>query len=140
MRMRIYSGENVFEIFIGINLIGFAGGNIDEEYQHIEGVPKIVQGEKIVVFLAENRGDVPIIGWTQGLFRVKRNKSGNEYVVDAVGNPIISIKQKNTLVKRKVNSSLAIIFNDGTEYLSDANAGVMSLNEFVSHIDGLVKQ
>jgi hypothetical protein len=68
-------------------VLALPGGFLGDELYEIEGVPRFAVGEKVLVFARGNgaRG-FPIVGWSQGLFRLVADPgSGAEIVADAHG-------------------------------------------------------
>jgi hypothetical protein len=69
-----------------------AGGSAGERRLRVSHVPRIAKGEKVVVFTRHDGKPYasPIIGMTQGLFRVRQEPAtGREVVVDHGGNALL---------------------------------------------------
>jgi hypothetical protein len=91
--------------------IRLKGGQIGTEILHIAGVPRFQPGDRVLLFLRTKNANamVPVVGWTQGVFRVITDESsGQEIITDHDGNPILDIAG-STLVKEHRHSSAALI-------------------------------
>ncbi len=68
------------------------GGFIEGEGEYIHGSPRFNIGETVIVFMEGNgKNIVPIVGWGQGLFVIKRDEKGNSIIKDSQNNSIYSI-------------------------------------------------
>lgn len=69
----------------------FAGGRIGDLEQVVDGMPRVVVGERYVV-LAEPDDDPPlvspVVGFNQGLYRVVADEHGRAVVRDREGRPL----------------------------------------------------
>src|SRR5262245_3812553 len=90
--------------------IRLKGGQVNNEILHIDGSPEFTQHERVVVFLQGNGRDiVPLVGWSQGLFRMNFDAStGQNMVYDHDGNRVLDIK-KGEIVKDRTYPSEAHI-------------------------------
>ena len=78
----------------------FLGGHVDNDMLHVEGSPNFKQNEKVIVFVHGNgRYIVPVVGWTQGVFRVVPDAAtGKGVVSDHEGNRVFGV-QNGTILK-----------------------------------------
>jgi hypothetical protein len=82
----------------------FRGGQVDNDVLHIIGTPKFEASENVIVFVHGNgRYMVPLVGWTQGVFRISRDSAtGREMVTDHERNAVFGI-QNGALLKERRN-------------------------------------
>ena len=74
------------------------GGFDGRQGLQIEGAPTFRQNERVLVFVKGNgRELVPIVGWKQGLFRIRQSADGRNVVHDADGNEVVGIRQGQLL-------------------------------------------
>jgi hypothetical protein len=57
-------------------VLRFAGGEIDGLHEEIAGVPRFAVGERRVIFARDGRYVSPLVGFSQGLFRVVDSADG----------------------------------------------------------------
>ena len=62
----------------------FSGGQIGDIAEGVQGMPRFIAGERVVVFARNGRLVSPIVGFNQGYFRVTAGPDG-PVVVDADG-------------------------------------------------------
>jgi hypothetical protein len=55
----------------------FGGGEVDGVREEIAGVPRFVAGERVVLFARQDHSLCPIVGFSQGCFRVIEDSEGN---------------------------------------------------------------
>jgi hypothetical protein len=68
------------------------GGRVDNEILFIDGTPQFKQDERVLMFVQGNGRDlVPLVGWTQGVFRLVADKSGALTVADNAGHPVVGL-------------------------------------------------
>lgn len=110
-RLTIHSGSFDEESLV----LRMAGGQVGDEVQWIEGSPRFETGDKVILFLRGNgRSLVPIVGWTQGVFRVLTDsRTLEETVRDYQGNRIFKI-EGNALVKERRGQSEALLMDPQT--------------------------
>jgi len=106
------------------------GGVIDGEYLEVEGAPKFYQDEEVILFIKDNgKLIVPIVGWEQGMFKVKKNEALEDYITDANENIIYDIDEKGTVYKERKNKSKLHILNQKgnlmTKQLSDFEKNII---------------
>ena len=112
------------------------GGEIEGDVFEIHGSPKFETKDRVIIFLKDNgREMVPIVGWTQGVFRVaKDEKTGNERIKDHEGNNVVEVSG-DELVKEQINRPEAeIVDGRGQSAIRSAGAGHTddgSVSEFI---------
>jgi hypothetical protein len=58
------------------------GGTVGELTSHVSGVPRFHTGEEVVLFLETTpRGDLSVVSWEQGTFRIRRDLHSGEETV-----------------------------------------------------------
>lgn len=87
------------------------GGEVDNEGVLILGSPSFTKNERVVVFVEGNgQRIVPIVGWNQGLFKLKTDKTtGNKIVTDGLGNQIFGIQNSHVVKESRFSSEANII-------------------------------
>lgn len=75
--------------------LSFAGGEVDEMSLQVSGMEYPSVGEKGVFFVEQlNTPQVnPLIGWSQGHFRISKDLSGTERVLSENRKPILGLQQ-----------------------------------------------
>lgn len=87
----------------------FQGGHVDGEVLEVEGSPRFALDDRVILFVRGNGEHiVPIVGWTQGVFRVKANADAVERVLDHDGNRVLSVRGTYLLRERTHASTLRI--------------------------------
>ena len=108
-------------------VLRLAGGEIDGVRVVFDGSPKFMSSEKFLIFLQGNgKHLVPIVGWTQGIFRITRDPdSQKDIITDYAGNRIFGV-DKNELVK-EYRRTRAVPLEDETGFIKGAavHPGVM---------------
>jgi hypothetical protein len=67
----------------------FVGGTRGERTLTVPGVPKLAKGARVVLFVDGDDDLCPLVGWTQGCFRVVVDeRTGNETVTTADGHAV----------------------------------------------------
>lgn len=75
------------------------GGELNDEGLHIEGAPQFDLHERVMVFLRGNgESMVPIVGWTQGVFRLPDDSGSASAVLDHDRNHVLGLRN-NRVVK-----------------------------------------
>jgi len=76
-----------------IAVLEFLGGTVGELTQEVAGMPAFIVGEPYVVFAREgDRWVNPVVGFSQGLFRVSRDfRSGTLRVLTAGHAPLVQV-------------------------------------------------
>jgi hypothetical protein len=75
----------------GIVTVRLLGGNVGHLHSHVDEVPAFRRGEEVYLFLwAREGGLYQVLGWSQGTFRIARNRqSGLEMVTqDSASSPV----------------------------------------------------
>lgn len=54
----------------------FAGGQVDGRRSEVVGLPAFAAGDRVIVFARGGRAVSPIVGFNQGLFRVRETAAG----------------------------------------------------------------
>lgn len=74
------------------------GGFDGQRGLHVEGAPQFAPGDRVLVFVQGNgREIVPFVGWTQGVFRIERDASGEDRVVGADGQRVLGLRGAHLL-------------------------------------------
>jgi len=74
------------------------GGRVGNEILFVDGVPQFQEGERVLMFVQGNGRDlVPLVGWTQGLFRLVTGADGRTVVADAGGHPVLGVKDNHVM-------------------------------------------
>jgi hypothetical protein len=91
------------------------GGHVGRQGVYIPGSPNFAEREKWILFVKGNgRHIVPLVGWSQGAFRVEKEaESGNEIIADPYGNRIFGIKGSDLLKERRVAPDVEIMDRKG---------------------------
>jgi hypothetical protein len=106
----------------------FLGGQVGNDFVHVSGSPEFQVGQNVVAFVHGNgRYMVPLVGWTQGVFRVTRDPgTGQQVVSDHEGNRVLAL-QGDRLIKETKNQPEARIIGEGQAAIAgpqaQANAG-----------------
>ena len=86
------------------------GGQVGEEIVDVYGSPQLDPNDRVILFLRENgKAMVPIVGWTQGVFRVVFDeKTGKEVICDHNNNRVFSIKGPKIIKERRYETKAQI--------------------------------
>lgn len=89
----------------------FEGGQVENDVLRIEGSPRFQSGERVLLFVRGNgRSKVPLVGWTQGVFRVSsENSGGSPIVTDYEGNKLIGVSGKQVLKEQRFKPEALIL-------------------------------
>ena len=82
----IYGTRSLVEVF------DFLGGEANGIGLAVEGMPKFNTGDRRVVFAHRSPSVNPVVGFTQGLFRVTRDSSGIDRVLTFQGVPLARVE------------------------------------------------
>lgn len=94
----------------GAITLRLTGGHIDGEAQIVVGAPEFSVADRVMVFVQGNgRNLVPVVGWTQGVFRFEAADEGNDQVVDHDGNRILGIRTKSLLKDQRRSPAARIV-------------------------------
>lgn len=91
--------------------IRLKGGEIEGDRLEISGSPQFQEGERFLIFM-EGNGEyiVPIVGWTQGLFRVVQDKSnGKQIIKDYNHNRVFGIRGSKLIKEQKNKPEFDIV-------------------------------
>jgi hypothetical protein len=96
------------------------GGIVEGHGQELVGSPIFEQGKRIIIFLNGNgKRAVPIVGWTQGVFRITSDTAATEdMITDYAGNRIFGV-ENNDLVKEHSRSK-----ETGAEAADTSSTGI----------------
>jgi hypothetical protein len=99
----------------------FLGGQIGNDISHVVGSPTFNVDDRVVLFVQGNgRYMVPLVGWTQGVFRVQQDATTGQLAVrDNEGNRVAGV-QNGRLVKDLVAQPEAHIVGEMKEQASQA--------------------
>lgn len=87
----------------------FLGGQVGNEILNVAGSPSFEANQHVVVFVHGNgKYMVPVVGWSQGVFKSVTDAAGNEVMSDNEGNRVFRL-QGNMLVKEQTNKPEAEI-------------------------------
>lgn len=92
------------------------GGEVDGVGLWLHGSPRFTPGERVLLFVRDNgKAIVPIVGWTQGVFRVATDAAtGAQGVFDHDGNRVFGVANGEILKERR-HPSEAIIVDDPSD-------------------------
>ena len=110
-----------FVTFDGLSVLGgdyqgqtltlrFKGGQVENNISQIVGSPEFSVNDQVIVFVEGNgRYMVPVVGWTQGVFRVTADASGRRVILDHEGNRVLGISGGEVLKERTVQPAANIL-------------------------------
>jgi hypothetical protein len=111
-------------------ILRFKGGQVGNDILHVDGCPEFKVNDRVVLFVSGNgRYMVPLVGWTQGVFRIVQDAAtGQQLVNDYEGNRVLGI-QAGHVIRERIARSEAQIVGDrqsiGTPATqNEASAGV----------------
>lgn len=92
----------------------FEGGQVGNEIQDTVGSPRFQTGERVVLFIKGNgHAIVPLVGWTQGVFRVVADPiSGKSIVMDHEGNKLLGVSGKSLVKEYRFEPEAHILNQD----------------------------
>jgi hypothetical protein len=111
----LYGTTSIVEVF------DFFGGEAEGIGMAVEGMPKFAVGDRRVVFARRKPSINPIVGFTQGLLRVRRDANGVDRVVTLEG---LSLVQPESIGSPA--SSLRLLPQASTMTLSDLRDRIVS--------------
>jgi hypothetical protein len=75
------------------------GGRVGDHGLFIDGTPDFQPEQRVLMFVQGNGRDVvPLVGWSQGLFRLANDTQGAQVVSDAEGRAVIAVHGSHVLV------------------------------------------
>lgn len=91
--------------------IRLEGGQIENQGLHVVGSPDFRRKERVVLFVTGNgREIVPLVGWSQGLYRVSTDqKYRRDVITDSDGNRVFGIQNGHLVKEYRVPSEAEII-------------------------------
>lgn len=117
------------------------GGKDGEIVSEVHGSPKFSLDEKVIIFIKGNgRNIMPILGWEQGVFKVKRDDSNEDYILDANNNFVYDIDDNGMIHKQLNNKSKLYILKDQNIIVNQTVKKKMSKLKFIKKIKEKNKQ
>jgi hypothetical protein len=91
--------------------IRLKGGKVQNDISHVIGSPEFTEGERVILFVNGNgRYMVPLVGWTQGVFRIQQDPATSlDVVKDADGNRVVGVQNGHVLRDLVVPSEATIL-------------------------------
>lgn len=90
-------------------VLRFKGGQVGEDIHEIVGSPYFKTNEKVVLFVRGNgRSLVPLVGWTQGAFRVVADQAGS-IITDHDGNALLGASGKDLVKEHRFESETHVL-------------------------------
>lgn len=79
------------------------GGQVDQDILTVHGSPRLRPKDRVVLFVRGNgRAIVPVVGWTQGVFRILADAAtGRAVVSDHEGNRILGLKGSHLIKEHR---------------------------------------
>ncbi len=91
-------------------VLRFNGGQVGEDIHEIVGSPYFKTNEKVVLFVRGNGQNlIPLVGWTQGVFRVVADQAGGNIVTDNDGNFLLEASGKNLVKEHRFESETHVL-------------------------------
>ena len=87
------------------------GGQVGHDISHIDGSPEFKQNDRVVLFVQGNGRDlVPLVGWTQGAFRIVEDPITHQQVVhDHEGNRVLGVQAGQVLKEQVMNPEAQVV-------------------------------
>ena len=91
--------------------IRLKGGKVQNDISHVIGSPEFTEGERVVLFVSGNgRYMVPLVGWTQGVFRIQQDPATSlDVIKDADGNRVVGVQNGHVLRDLVISSEATIL-------------------------------
>jgi len=108
------------------------GGTIGDRTLSVVGSPKFSLDEKVILFISQNgKRIVPIVGWEQGVFKVKINELNNEnFITDSNDNQVYDIDNKGKIHKiHNKKSELHLIDANNGKYIENHTKTTLKSNK-----------
>jgi len=121
------SGKKIFtfltltdiEVILGNNykktlVLRLNGGEVDGNKMTVTGSPIFRSNDRVLLFLRGNgKNVVPVVGWTQGVFRIKNDPvTQQDIVTDHEGNRIFGMKENDLIKEHKQHNEGANILGE----------------------------
>jgi hypothetical protein len=103
----------------------FSGGSVDGVREEFVGVPRFAPGERVVLFTRQGHRVSPVVGFSQGCFRVLEGPSG-PVVVTAEGRPVHEVGGEHVDAGGAAGET------------ADAAAEAMPLAEFIESVERML--
>lgn len=89
----------------------FKGGRVGNDILDVEGSPNLQVNDRVVLFIQGNgKYMVPVVGWTQGVFRIMQDsKTGQQVIRDHEGNSVQGIRAGLVLKEQKFQPESQIV-------------------------------
>jgi hypothetical protein len=102
------------------------GGQIGGEFLEVAGSPKLARDERVLLFVHGNgREFVPIVGWTQGVFRLELDSAtGKVKVKDHERNPVLEVRGREVVRHQLRRPETAIVPDLTRPQRPNGSAGV----------------
>ncbi|HRD68024.1 MAG TPA: hypothetical protein PKY50_17945 [Candidatus Competibacter sp.] len=105
-------------------VLRFNGGQVGEDIHEVVGSPYFKTNEKVVLFVRGNgRSLIPLVGWTQGVFRVVADQKGGNIVTDNDGNILLGMSGKNLVKEHRFESETHVLDQGFEIHESDESTG-----------------
>lgn len=76
----------------------FEGGTVDDTTIEVGEVPTFERDQQVLLFAHGNGQAIcPLVGWSQGYFRIETDDQGRETILDAAGRPILGVRNGELL-------------------------------------------
>lgn len=113
-------------------VIRLEGGQVGDDVLEVHGSPQLRLNDRVILFLKGNgETAVPIVGWTQGVFRVAKNsRTGKQVVHDHEGNRVFGVHDRTIKKERKRPAEAHIVDPQNGE---SHTARAFSATEHSSH-------
>jgi hypothetical protein len=94
----------------------FKGGQVDNNISQIVGSPEFRLNEQVVLFVEGNgQHMVPLVGWTQGMFRVSKDAAtGRQVILDHEGNRVLGVQASEIIKEQSVQPAAHIVGQRGS--------------------------
>lgn len=97
----------------------FKGGQVDNNISQIVGSPEFSLNEQVVLFVQGNgQSMVPVVGWTQGVFRVAQDSSGQQVIHDHEGNRVLGIRASQVMTDMNAQPVAHIVGQQHRNFVS----------------------
>ena len=103
----------------------FFGGQVGNQIEGVEGGPEFEVNQRVLLFIRGNgRSLIPLVGWTQGLFRIVQDTStGQDVVQDYEGNAVVGIRAGRIIKDQSIEPEAHIVSRQ-------SGLGIATSNDF----------